>query len=117
MHWFSGTHSELARAVDLGCWFSVGPAMLRGAKGRRLASLMPVGRILTETDGPLAQRRGRALMPWDVREAEVELGKMWNRSTAGVRRQLSRNLRDLFAIHEQNSRAYHSGMGRYIFVQ
>ena len=101
MHWFSGTHSELARAIDLGCWFSVGPAMLRGAKGRRLASLMPIDRVLTETDGPMARQRGRALMPWNVRDAEIELGPLWNLSTAGVQRQLSRNLRHLVAIRDQ----------------
>ena len=101
MHWFSGTHSELARAIDLGCWFSVGPAMLRGAKGRRLASLMPISRVLTETDGPIAQQRGQALMPWNVREAEVELGTLWNLSISGVQRQLTRNLRNLVAVHEQ----------------
>ena len=101
MHWFSGTHGELARAIDLGCWFSVGPAMLRGAKGRRLASLMPIDRVLTETDGPMARQRGQALMPWNVREAEVELGPLWNLSTAGVQRQLSRNLRYLVSIRDQ----------------
>ena len=102
MHWFSGTHRELSRAIDLGCWFSVGPAMLRGAKGRRLASMMPVGRVLTETDGPIARLRGQALMPWNVREAEVELGDLWNLSTVGVQRQLSRNLRNLVSIHEHH---------------
>ena len=101
LHWFSGTHRELQRAIDLGCWFSVGPAMLRGAKGRRLAALMPIDRVLTETDGPMAQQRGQALMPWNVREAEIELGPLWNLSTAGVQRQLSRNLRHLVAIRDQ----------------
>ena len=100
LHWFSGTHRELRRAIDLGCWFSVGPAMLRGAKGRRLASMMPVGRVLTETDGPIARRRGQALMPWNVGEAVVELGVLWNLSTAGVQRQLSQNLRNLVSIDE-----------------
>ena len=101
MHWFSGTQSELARAIDLGCWFSVGPAMLRGEKGRRLASLMPIDRVLTETDGPIARQRGRVLMPWSVREAEVELGTLWKLSVSTVQRRLSRNLRSLVALKEQ----------------
>ena len=103
MHWFSGTQSELARAIDLGCWFSVGPAMLRGTKGRRLASLMPIDRVLTETDGPIARRWGRALMPWNVREAEVELGAIWNLSVSTVQRRLSRNLRNLVALKEHSN--------------
>lgn len=35
LHWFSGTQKELSRAVGLGSWFSVGPAMLAAAKGLR----------------------------------------------------------------------------------
>ena len=45
LHWFSGTQTELRRAIELGCWFSVGPAMLQAEKGRRLASLMPPDRV------------------------------------------------------------------------
>ncbi|WP_342212785.1 TatD family hydrolase [Pukyongiella litopenaei] len=33
LHWFSGSQKELDRAVDCGCWFSVGPAMLAGERG------------------------------------------------------------------------------------
>lgn len=95
MHWLSGTHAELERAIELGCWFSVGPAMLRGEKGRRLASLMPPDRVLTETDGPLARRGNLPLMPWEVEEAEKMLGSVWRLPHTEVRRQLFRNLRQL----------------------
>lgn len=37
----------------MGCWFSVGPAMLAGERGKVLALKMPRDRILTKTDGPL----------------------------------------------------------------
>jgi TatD DNase family protein len=64
LHWFSGSPSELQRAVSLGCWFSVGPAMLSNEKGRALAARMPRDRMLTESDGPFAQIDGKSLMPW-----------------------------------------------------
>ena len=95
LHWFSGTRAELERAIELGCWFSVGPAMLRGEKGRRLASLMPLDRVLTETDGPLARLEHSPLMPWDVEEAEKGLGTLWNLHYNTVKRQLNQNLRQL----------------------
>lgn len=66
LHWFSGNHRELLRAVKHGCWFSVGPAMLAGEKGRTLFREMPMDRILPETDGPFAQNRGKAFMPWEA---------------------------------------------------
>ena len=101
MHWLSGTQAELERAIELGCWFSVGPAMLRGEKGRRLASLMPPDRVLTETDGPLARRGHSPLMPWDVKEAEVVLGTLWKLPSSEVKVQLSLNLRRLVSTWAQ----------------
>jgi len=95
LHWFAGTARELSRAVSLGCWFSVGPAMLAGAKGRALTSLMPRDRVITESDGPFAQTKGTALCPWDVSLAHAQLALLWETDAAGVEAQLRGNLRDL----------------------
>jgi TatD DNase family protein len=56
LHWFSGSLSQLKRAVDLGCLFSVGPAMTNSSNGRQLLSHMPLTRVLPESDGPFATR-------------------------------------------------------------
>jgi TatD DNase family protein len=92
LHWFSGSRRELQRAIDQGCWFSVGPAMLSGEKGRGLAAQMPRDRILTETDGPFAQIEGRALLPWDAAKAESMLANLWGSNEDEVRDQLTSNL-------------------------
>lgn len=39
LHWFSGTTQEARRAVALGCWFSIGTAMLSGANGRAVTRI------------------------------------------------------------------------------
>lgn len=52
MHWFSGTSDELARARDLGCYFSVGDRMLATRRGREYARQVPADRLLLETDAP-----------------------------------------------------------------
>jgi TatD DNase family protein len=98
LHWFSGTSGELARAVELGCWFSIGPAMLRSDKGRKLASEMPRTRILTETDGPFAQVDDRAAMPWDVDKAVQALAEAWGEPADAVQATLDENLRRLATI-------------------
>lgn len=95
LHWFSGSRRNLRRAVEAGCWFSVGPPMLRTAKGRGLVAEMPRERVLTESDGPFAVQAGRAAMPWDVQDAVVGLASMWQLSTSEVDEQLLRNLRCL----------------------
>lgn len=58
LHWFSGGFRDLDRAIKLGCWFSVGPAMLASKNGRTLAARMPRERVLTESDGPFAHING-----------------------------------------------------------
>ena len=95
LHWFSGTIRELKRAIDLGCWFSVGPSMLLTAKGTALVAVMPRDRLLTESDGPFAQLDGRAIQPWEAGRALSSLARMWNVSSASVESQLLANLRRL----------------------
>jgi TatD DNase family protein len=77
LHWFSGTKAELRRAIDRGCWFSIGPAMLAGARGRSLVAEIPTDRLVVETDGPFAQTDSRPLRPWDVTEAINGLADVW----------------------------------------
>ncbi len=67
-HWFSGTSEELARARDLGCYFSVGPRMLVSRRGREYARQIPLDRLLLETDMP--SRAGDSL-PANVWQAEL----------------------------------------------
>ena len=52
MHWFSGTSDELHRAIELGCFFSVGEHMLATKRGRAYVRAIPEGRLLLETDLP-----------------------------------------------------------------
>ena len=95
LHWFSGNSGELRRAIDLGCWFSVGPAMLNGERGRKLASRMPRDCILTESDGPFARIGRRAVLPWEVGQAVEALSNLWGTGTEETQQALNDNLRRL----------------------
>ena len=55
LHWFSGTSDELARARELGCWFSLGERSLATRRGREYARQIPKECLLTETDLPEGQ--------------------------------------------------------------
>lgn len=99
LHWFSGSHRELDRAIDAGCWFSVGPAMLGSDKGRELTSRMPRERLLTESDGPFAQVDGRPAMPWDVQRAIDGLGSLWTVPPLAAADIVVTNFRTLLANH------------------
>lgn len=92
LHWFSGSLRDLHRAISLGCWFSVGPAMLMGARGRRLVADMPHDRVLTESDGPFAQLNGEPIKPWQLERATHAVSEAWSLSDADVSLQIQRNL-------------------------
>jgi TatD DNase family protein len=95
LHWFTGTSDELVEAIDMGCWFSVGPAMLKSKAGRERALAIPRDRMLTETDGPFGELSGKALEPIHVSHALVELGKLWSQTAGDVAGQIDRNLKHL----------------------
>ncbi len=95
LHWFTGSPTQLARAIDLGCWFSVGPAMLASEKGRVLVSRMPRDRVLTEFDGPFANVDNRSALPWDVERAVTGLAGLWNEPEHQIEQMLLGNLKKL----------------------
>jgi len=92
LHWFSGTIGELERAINLGCWFSVGSAMLCSKKGCDLTARMPKERVLTESDGPFARINGRSIYPWEVTDAVNRLSKIWKVTPKTVEKKILDNL-------------------------
>jgi TatD DNase family protein len=79
----------------MGCWFSVGPAMLAGERGRALTARMPRDRVLTETDGPFSQLHGRPAFPWDVAEALRSLASVWGITVSEAEQIIDNNLKKL----------------------
>jgi TatD DNase family protein len=100
LHWFSGTRKQLDRAVGMGCWFSVGPAMVQGRKGRELLRAMPPDRVLTETDGPFAQGSSGPLLPGEVALAEEACSDVWSMPCHEAEARLTQNFRALVATAE-----------------
>lgn len=101
LHWFSGSRQELKRAVELGCWFSVGPAMLATEKGRTHFGEMPMNCVLPETDGPFARRRGRPLMPWEAADITSHLVAQHGNTSDQVAQTFRRNLSRLLELSSE----------------
>jgi TatD DNase family protein len=98
MHWFSGTIQETRRAVAMGYWFSVGPAMLRGAKGRAILYELPPDRLLPETDGPFTTNNSIPLMPWEAMDIAEVVASTWETTQKEVFLQVKQNLTTLLSI-------------------
>jgi len=69
LHWFSGSVSELDRAIEMGCWFSVGLPMARSARGLAHIAPIPHGRLSTETDAPFTAEAALEYNPSDLKSA------------------------------------------------
>lgn len=100
LHWFAGTQRELDRAIDMGCWFSVGPAMLRAQKGRDLAARMPQDRVLIESDGPFAQIDYRAVWPWEAALAIESLSPLWRIAGQEIAGRMLTNIQSIGQVAE-----------------
>ncbi|MFC5316312.1 Qat anti-phage system TatD family nuclease QatD [Azospirillum rugosum] len=98
LHWFSGSKAELERAIALGCWFSVGPAMLAGKRGRDLVAAMPSDMLLTETDGPFAAIKGQPLDAADVTQARTAISSLWRVSENEAAAKIVSNFRNLVSV-------------------
>ncbi|MCK6104245.1 Qat anti-phage system TatD family nuclease QatD [Brevundimonas sp. EYE_349] len=98
LHWFVGSPREIARAAEIGCWFSVGPAMLRSDRARRAVALMPRDKLLPETDGPFGLNNGKPLYPWEASLVVPVLAQLWAEPESAVTSQLENNFRKLSAL-------------------
>lgn len=96
LHWFSGGATEARHAIDLGCWFSINPAMARSESGARVLKFLPLERLLTETDGPFVHDdSGKPLKPGDVSAAVELIARSHDLSCAEVEVALKKNCEHL----------------------
>ncbi|KYP79950.1 Qat anti-phage system TatD family nuclease QatD [Ferroacidibacillus organovorans] len=100
LHWFSGSTRDLQRAIDMGCWFSVGPPMLFTAKGKDLVTRIPRSRVIPESDGPFAEHNGQPLLPWHTAMVYRELSNLWSVAFETVDELLTENFVTLIGHHE-----------------
>jgi TatD DNase family protein len=88
LHWFVGSQRQVARAAEMGCWFSVGPAMLASRSGREALAAMPNDRVLPESDGPFGAVDGMPAVPWDAWTIVASLAEHWAMAPQDVERRL-----------------------------
>ncbi|KGX84324.1 Qat anti-phage system TatD family nuclease QatD [Pontibacillus marinus] len=55
LHWFNGNLTQLKKAVQYGCYFSINTQMMKSKNGKKLILNMPKNKILIESDGPFTK--------------------------------------------------------------
>ena len=91
LHWFSGSLSELKRAAELGCYFSVNAAMLRNERSVRLVQTIPRNCLLTETDSPFIEVEGNKILPWHTINTYEKLAEVTGDTNTTIQEQLTLN--------------------------
>jgi len=93
LHWWLGNALQTARALELGCYFSVNSHMLQR---QDLLERLPLERVLTETDHPFGDRaNGRAHRPGRVDDVERQLATMHGVKQVDIRGRVWTNLADI----------------------
>jgi TatD DNase family protein len=95
LHWWRGTPAETMRAIELGCYFSLNG---HEAASPRTMGLLPLERVLTETDFPHSMRYdAAATRPAATATIEAALMAQHGLSVVELRARLWDTLRAAFA--------------------
>lgn len=97
LHWFSGSLSELRRAISYGLWFSVNIAMTQSVNGLSIIAELPRDRVLTETDGPFVKPNGVVQTPPDVAMVVRELAEVWEVDETEAKSMVSNNFESMLS--------------------
>ncbi|MEU5090659.1 TatD family hydrolase [Streptomyces sp. NPDC021356] len=89
LHWWLGDPEQTARAVRLGCYFSVNAS---AARKTALLQTIPLDRVLTETDHPFGDRSSAQPLPGNVTAVEQTLARHHRTTPRDIRQTVWHNL-------------------------
>ncbi len=99
LHAFGGSKDEVEKLLALGCYFSIPPTIVRSGQKRDLARLVPLERLLAESDTPeLGPKEDEPSRPIHVRIVVEELSRVLNRDIDEVAKALTENAIRLFGL-------------------
>jgi TatD DNase family protein len=98
IHWYSGPLDVFREMAGRGFYFTIGPELLRSKHIRAIASEIPDGRVLTETDNPGGPKSvlGRPGTPSLVQDVARALAEVRGVAVEALRDEIPSNLRALF---------------------
>ena len=105
VHWYSG-ENYLEEYIKMGCWFTVGPAVLQDKAVEAVARKVPIERLLIESDGldgiSWGQNREIDVSGYgEVMEEHLRVvAKIRNCESEQLLEQMKRNLKAFFGICE-----------------
>lgn len=78
LHWYSGNKSTLIKAIDNGYYFSINFSMVNSNSSKELIKLIPIERLLIETDAPFVKFNDNPFSMLRIKEIIKELASVLN---------------------------------------
>jgi len=78
LHWFSGNKTTLLRAINNGYYFSINYSMVNYNSSKDLIKLIPLERLLLETDAPFVKFNNKPFTPVNIKYIIKELAIIFN---------------------------------------
>ncbi|GAB6945185.1 TatD family hydrolase [Vulcanisaeta sp. JCM 14467] len=99
MHAFSGSKEQAMKLLELGCYFSIPPTITRSRQKRDLVSILPLNRILLESDTPeLGPSPGEESRPVHIKVTLMELSKILNMNPMELGNVITENTLSVFRL-------------------
>jgi TatD DNase family protein len=94
-HWYSGSISLMTKILDAGYYFSVNPSMITSENGKKIISMIPTNKLLTESDGPFIKFKNRVIHPRDMEAVINYISTIQNKKKTEVETQIQKNFNEL----------------------
>ncbi|MCK9207387.1 MAG: TatD family hydrolase [Salinivirgaceae bacterium] len=78
LHWYSGNKTTLKNAIDNGYYFSINYSMVNSNTSKELIKIIPLERLLLETDAPFVKFKDKQFSMLDIKEIIKELASILN---------------------------------------
>jgi len=102
LHWFSNPMSSLSRVVENGYFISEGPPTVYSKGIREVVRRIPLGNLLTETDGPVCYEKnpfnGRKTTPAFIPTVVKAIAEIKNVNETDVSEQIVQNFEQFFGL-------------------
>lgn len=96
-HWYTGGLNLISEIAKAGYYFSINPAMIKSNRGQEIIKKIPSQNILTESDGPFIEHKGRSVKPSDLGVITSFLSLLWNMSVDDTQKLIDSNFKRLIS--------------------
>lgn len=95
LHWYSGSKSNLERALNNGLYFSINYSMTNSESGRKIIRQIPIERLLLESDSPFVKMENKPFSPKDMRQIVNRISEIKNVDTEKLELELWNNFKKI----------------------